>query len=176
MRGSLFAMCLVACVVKTLGQGLNYTELEFESITNAPWQWRSNASGNKTLRLEDPYGMKKIRFTLCAESAIPRQKVWLAFTDIQYANDGPSDTITLFFNNEPIGKIETKEKWNSGHEWNALQRSGRVTSMFSVNSGIYFVDLVAETDGWGVELDKIVLRTDNQDPNVDIFCGAILIE
>ena len=176
MQSLLFAMCLVACVAKTLGQGLNYTELEFESITNAPWQWRSNASGNKTMRLEDPYGVKKIRFTLCAEPANPTQQVWLAFTDIHYANDGPSDTITLFFNNEPIGSVETKEKWHSGHEWNELQRTGRVTMMFSVGSGTYPVDLVAVTDGWGVELDKIVLRTDNQDPNVDIFCGAILIE
>ena len=164
-------------MAKTLGQGdRRYTELEFESIANAPWQWRSNASGNKTMRLEDPNGFKKIRFTLCVEPAIPTQQVWLAFTDIQYSNDGPSDRITLFFNNEPIGSIETKEKWNSGLEWNAIHRSGRVTMMFSVGEGMYPVDLVATTDVWGVELDKIVLRTDNQDPNVNIFCGATYIQ
>jgi len=165
-------------VAKTLGQEgrRNYTELEFESITNAPWQWRSNASGNKTMRLEDPNGVKKVQFLLCAVPANPMHEVSLAFTDIQYANDGPSDTITMFFNNEPIGSIETVEMWNSGHEWNALQNSGRVTMMFSVSSGTYPVNLVAVTDVWGVELDKIVLRTDNQDPDVNIFCGATLIE
>jgi len=168
-------------MAKTLGQGdRRYTELEFESIANAPWQWRSNASGNKTMRLENLNGVKKIRFTLCAEPAIPTQEVGLAFTDIQYSNDGLSDTITLVFNNEPIGSIVTtpsKEKRIfKGHEWNEIQSSGRVTMMFFVGEGMYHVDLVAVTDDWGVELDKIVLRTDNQDPNVNIFCGATYIQ
>lgn len=136
------------------------------------WVWRSEASELKTLRIEDQEGLSRVKFTLCVEPYNATQNITLYVDDIRYSNDGPSDNITLIFNGIAFAKFQTLEKWRSGHEWNVFRNSGNLGPALNLRPGRYDLLVTVVTDYWGVEFDRIRINAENQDPNIDLFCGS----
>lgn len=139
------------------------------------WVWRSQAYRLKTLRLEDSNRTHSIELDLCIEPYLDDQNVTLYVDDIVYSNDGPSDLIYIIINGIEIGNFTTEEEWRSGHEWNVFRNSGRIGPSVVLSRGNYLLQIEVETDKWGVELDRIEINAENQDPMGKLFCGSRLV-
>lgn len=140
------------------------------------WVWRSQAYKLKTLRLEDTNRTHTIELILCIEPYLDDRNVTVYIDDIVYSNDGPSDIIHALINGVDIGNFTTKEKWRNGHEWNVFRNSGRIGPSVVLSRGDYLLHIEVETDKWGVELDRIEINAENQDPLEKLFCGSRLIK
>ncbi|KAH3747022.1 hypothetical protein DPMN_181443 [Dreissena polymorpha] len=115
-----------------------------------------------------------IELMLCIEPYNPNQTVVITVSDIRYSNDGPSDIVYLKINDVEIGNFTTREKWLRGHEWNIFRNSKIIGPSVEVEKGRYVLSIEVETDKWGVELDRIRINAENQDPMKSMFCGAAL--
>ena len=178
-RGLFIFLCafVVATTVSAQGSVVEVQRsFEFEDALSdsqqTMWQWRSEASGKKTLRLEDYSESYHIDFTVCIVPNDPTKNVSLAIDDIRYSNDGPPDNIYVRINGIVHDYFQTHEKWRSGHEWNVFRNSGRLGDRISLPEGQYTITVSAVTDLYGVELDRIRLNADNQNPSSDLFCAA----
>lgn len=136
------------------------------------WVWRSEASDLKTLRIVDENGVSEIRFQICVKPYNASGNVTLQIDDIRYSNDGPSDNVTVRFNNIAFAAFTTQEQWRSGHEWNVFKNTGDLGPALNLAPGQYFLQVHVRTDKWGVEFDRIRVNAENQDPNSEIFCGS----
>lgn len=140
------------------------------------WVWRSQAYKQKTLRLADGNRTHSIELTLCIEPYLSDQTVTIYVDDIVYSNDGPSDVIYIQINGINIGNYTTIEKWRSGHEWNVFRNSRKIGPNIVLSKGEYLLQIEVETDKWGVELDRIEINAENQDPMGKLFCAARLLQ
>ena len=76
--------------------------------------------------------------------------------NLRYSNDGPSDIISIYLDNDRIGKVVTDANSESGRAWNDFKQSGLVGNTQVLDSGIHNLTIiVGVTDGHGVELDEI---------------------
>jgi hypothetical protein len=174
--------CIFGAVLETIVSQGPVVEIqkhfEFEdALTNTQqdmWVWRSEASGLKTLRLEDEYGQARVELTLCITpyNRTLNQNVTLYLDDLRYSNDGPSDLVQLRFNNINFANFTTFEKWRSGHEWNVFRNSGNLGPAINLREGRYNLTISVVTDRWGIEFDRIRMNAENQDPTENLFCGA----
>ncbi|KAL4239841.1 hypothetical protein ACF0H5_000642 [Mactra antiquata] len=151
---------------------------EFEDVLgdlqDNMWVWRSEASDLKTLRLEDETGVYTVNLNICVQPYNSTMNITLYIDDIRYSNDGPSDTVIVDFDGINIANFTTIEKWRSGHEWNVFRNSGNVGPALNLLPGQYVLQISVLTDQWGVELDRIRVNLENQDPMENVFCGASL--
>lgn len=151
---------------------------EFENAVDEAqvgfWVWRSEAYGLKTLRLEDYNRTYTVELTLCIEPYIDGQNTTVFVHDVLYSNDGPSDNVYIMIDNNEIGNFTTREKWLSGYKWNVFRNAGRVGQPVVLAPGKHILELEVETDYYGVELDRIIINADNQDPLGRLFCNATL--
>lgn len=77
--------------------------------------------------------------------------------NIEYTNDGPSDTITVYINGLLVGSFNTRSQSNNGHLWNEPISSGPVGNI-TLSSGDRTVKLTAtKVDDHGIEIDRIIL-------------------
>lgn len=136
------------------------------------WVWRSEASNLKTLRIVDEIGSSEIRFQICVMPYNTSANVTLHIDDIRYSNDGPSDNVTVRFNNIALAGFQTAERWRSGHEWNVFRNSGPLGPSLNLAPGQYYLQVNVRTDRWGIELDRIRVNAENQDPVSQLFCGS----
>ena len=76
-------------------------------------------------------------------------------TNVQYSNDGPPDTITIYMDNAYIGQFITIGSSGAGHLWNVFKQSGVVGREQLISPGDHWLTLsVSLTDEDGVELDE----------------------
>lgn len=136
------------------------------------WRWRSEASANKTLRIEDETGSSRLELTLCVEPYNATQNVTLYIDDIRYSNDGLSDVVKLIFNGINFANFTTFQKFRSGHEWNVFRNSGTLGPALNLRQGRYTLLITVVTDEYGVEFDRIRINAENQNPEVYMFCGS----
>lgn len=177
-----FVACVFSAVIGTAIMQGPLVEIqkhfEFEdALTETQqdmWVWRSEASGLKTLRIEDQAGQARIELSICVTpyNRSQNQNVTLYIDDIRYSNDGPSDLVRLRFNNINFANFSTFEKWRSGHEWNVFRNSGNLGPAINLREGRYNLTISVVTDRWGVEFDRIRVNAENQNPGKDLFCGA----
>lgn len=136
------------------------------------WRWRSEASSNKTLRIEDELGASRLELTLCIEPYNATQNVTLFIDDIRYSNDGKSDIVRLMFNGINFANFTTFMKFGSGHEWNVFRNSGNLGPALNLRQGRYTLLITVVTDEYGVEFDRIRINAENQNPEIFMFCGS----
>lgn len=136
------------------------------------WQWRSEASANRTLRIEDQAGASRLELTLCVEPYNTTQNVTLSVDDIRYSNDGMPDVVKLIFNGYSFANFTTFMKYRSGHEWNVFRNSGKIGPVLNLARGRYSLLITVVTDFYGVELDRIRINAENQNPEIYLFCGS----
>ena len=139
------------------------------------WVWRSEASNMKTFRIVDELGTSEVRFQICVKPYNTSANITLHIDDIRYSNDGPSDNVTVRFNNIVLATFTTTERWRSGHEWNIFKNSGPLGPSLNLSPGQYFIQVNVRTDTWGIELDRIRVNAENQDPMSPLFCGSQLL-
>ena len=82
----------------------------------------------------------------------------LQVINVQYTNDGLSDTITIYVDSQMVGLFKTRSQSGEGHLWNEPVSSGKVGNETMLSSGDHTITLVAtEVDEYLVEIDKITL-------------------
>lgn len=176
---SVFFVCAV--YLRTLNaQPQLETQQHFEFEQAVPesqtenWRWRSEASGHKTLRINDEMGASRLELTLCVEPYNTTQNVTLSIYNIRYSNDGLSDDLELWMNGTRIANFTTISKFGNGYEWNVIRNSRRLGSAASFPRGSYTLVITVITDSYGVELDRIGVSAVNQNPYINLFCGSKL--
>ena len=166
----------------TLGQLLQES-LEFENTLSDSQkrlvQPRSQASGWNTLRLEDANQSYTIQFSICAQPIDPSRPVTVYIDDIRYSNDGPSDYIYITMDTEvgrvQVGTFKTKELWIGGGAWNIFWNSDKVGKSLHLVQGTYNIQIKVATDKYGVELDKINIKAENQNQTQTLICSSEFI-
>ncbi|KAH3747023.1 hypothetical protein DPMN_181444 [Dreissena polymorpha] len=158
-------------------------QFEFESVLTEEqrhvknlWVWRSQASGLKTLRLQDFSQRYLVEVNICIEPTEGEDFVAIQLDDIRYANDGPYDFIFITFEGVMWSIYSTYEKWARGHEWNIFRNSGRNGASKRLPKGEYVIGVSVQTDNYGIELDNIRLIAEYQRLESDLFCGGRLID
>lgn len=140
------------------------------------WVWRSQATGLKTLRLQDFSQRYLVEINICIEPTEGEEFVTIQLDDIRYANDGPYDFIFITFEGVMWSIYSTFEKWAHGHQWNILRNSGRNGAPKRLPKGEYVIGVSVQTDKYGLELDNIRLTAEYQKLESDLFCGGRLID
>lgn len=166
---------VVFTVANVYGQIHIQKTFEFENALpelSGAWQWRSDASNGKTLRITDTNGLSEVRLTLCVSPYRRPENVTVSIDNIRYSNDGPFDTIFLKINNLHFLNFTTMERWHSGHEWNVFRETGHLGPGLNLGAGQYVLSLVPKTDEYGIELDYIRFNINNQDPTTNFVCDS----
>lgn len=173
MKSLLFIV--LANIAIAIGQVHLQKTFEFEDALpplSGAWQWRSNASNSKTLRMKDEQGLSEVRLTLCVSPYRGPKNVTVSIDNIRYSNDGPSDTVHLRLNNLRFLNFTTQERWHSGHEWNVFRDTGHLGPGLNLGVGQYVLSVLPKTDSWGLELDYIRFNINNQDPRTEFVCDS----
>jgi hypothetical protein len=134
-------------------------------ITNGTITYRGGTSNKLTVRLSEG---QYVIWGFVTESSC-----MLKILNVEYTNDGLSDTITLYINGEQVGSFETKAQSNHGHLWNDPVSSGSVGNETTLSSGDHTVKLtVSKMDEYGIEVDRIILALicTNDVSNSDGMC------
>ena len=178
----LFKLCVTLCITTFVSAQFTFEiqqHFEFEDALDETqgefWVWRSQAYDLKTLRLEDTNRTYTIELKLCVDPYLEGLNVTVYIDDIIYSNDGPSDLVYIQINGVNIGNFTTVEEWHSGYEWNVFRNSNRIGPSVVLSKGNYLLHVEVESDKWGVELDRIEINAENQDPMSKLFCGGKLI-
>ena len=83
----------------------------------------------------------------------------LTVEGITYSNDGSSDNVSVYIDEEFVGRFETLTNFGGGHNWNSFKHSGSMEKKITLNAGnYYFKILVTTADFYGVEIDKTSLE------------------
>lgn len=179
MERYIWICCLVLGLVAS-SRAIVQEIFEFEDALSAEqqdhWVWRSNASKLKTLRVTSLEGRVTAKLLLCIRPRGNHNNVTFYIDDIQYGNDGPSDKIKLKFEGIEIANITSLEKWHSGFEWNVLKNTGQVGPLINLLEGEYTLEVMVQTDAWGMELDYIRITTEHQLRSQPIICDAIALD
>lgn len=153
-------------------------DFEFEhallGIQNNMLAFRSNASGGKTLRLEDENGMYRVEMSICLRQHNTTINITFSIGDIRYSNDGPSDIVSISFDGLQIANFSTNGQSRDGEDWNVFRHSGPVSPALDILPGRHILQVRVITDPWGLELDRIRFNLSNQDPLKEIFCGGVV--
>ena len=104
-------------------------------ITNGNKTYRSSASGKLTVRLNES------QYTVWG--FITDYPCTLQVFNIEYTNDGFSDTITLCVDGLELGSLHTREESNHGHLWNVPISSGEVGNQTILPIGDHTFKVVA---------------------------------
>ena len=117
---------------------------------NGTIETRSRASNQQTVRLEEG---QYIAWMITTDSSCLLQVI-----NVQYTNDGLSDTITVYIDGKMVGFFKTRSRSGEGHLWNEPVSSGKVGNETMLSSGDHTITLIAsEVDEYLVEIDKITL-------------------
>lgn len=145
--------------------GLSSTQIDKYLI------YRSEASGNMTIHLQDADASKTFTAKLCVEG-IGSDPVVIQVTGVYYSNDGPPDTIFLTLDGNPLGQGSTEEFSNGGAEWNVFKSTGPIGGAVALTNGNHTLSMTTNADQWGVELDYMTIRAQNQNPEVELLCES----
>ena len=169
-------------VVRLVSSHEQQHHLELDKVVSRPqsvgqakaeWRWRSQATNLKTLYIVDP-GQDRhftINIRLCISPASPSKSVDVQVTNIRYSNDGSSDMLYVQIDGRQVGTRLTYAKSSWGHGWNVFRDTMKIGDPFSLSKGEHILSLQAKTDRWGVEFDRIVINSENQNEHLDLICG-----
>ena len=116
--------------------------------------YRSAASGKATVLLVASQSVTNVFTT--------ESSCFVAIDDVAYTNDGGSDMVKVFIDGILIGSFLTISASNHGINWNVIRNTGMIGEKKQVNSGSHKLLLeAANTDTYGVELDKLTLNVVN---------------
>ena len=116
--------------------------------------YRSAASGKATVLLVASQSVTNVFPT--------ESSCFVAIDDVAYTNDGGSDMVKVFIDGILIGSFLTISASNHGINWNVIRNTGMIGEKKQVNSGSHKLLLeAANTDTYGVELDKLTLNVVN---------------
>jgi len=177
---NVLVLCQALSVVLTVTTTWTF-EFEECAIGNpyAQTRWRSNASNNTTLYITQDigHGLGVVTFNLCVEQLDVTSDVKLNVSGLVYSNDGPTDSITLTYNSELLDTFMTEEVHDWGNRWNVFQHTGPAGDVINVTNlhGNHELVIDIYPTEYGVELDKLVILAENQNPRRQLFCGITCV-
>ena len=139
----------------------NLTEEAESGTTNGVKIPRSEASNKITVRLQES---EYVFWAITAHSSCLVQVL-----DVVYTNDGGSDEISVYVNDQQLGSFTTKSQSDNGHIWNRPESSGSLDDVKQLSVGVNHIRVVATVvDEFGVEIDKAVFgfECDQVCPNI----------
>ena len=78
--------------------------------------------------------------------------------DVLYTNDGPSDNLTVYLDENFIGSFQTVEHSREGVYWNKIVESGLIGRTTVLQQGNHTLSIsVITVDIYGVEIDKVTV-------------------
>ena len=78
--------------------------------------------------------------------------------NVLYTNDGPSDNLTVYLNENFIGSFQTVNHSKEGVFWNKIVESGLVGRTTVLRQGNHTLNIsVVTVDIYGVEIDKVII-------------------
>ena len=112
-------------------------------------QYRSEASDQQTVHLTS--SGQYVSYTITSHS-----RCSFHILGLQYSNDGDSDTISIYLDNERFGEFITHSSSGGGHLWNVFENPGLIGNTQILDHGEHTLTIrVSATDQYGVELDMI---------------------
>lgn len=153
---------LLLCVLDEIYTSTMTLEIEKFVVDRTP-RTRTTASGNESVHFNHGDYLK-VYFCLRTETNV-------AIVDILTSNDGRGDLIKVSMDGTPVGEVESPVHSSEGHvNWNKFVSSGRVGRSLRLSSGYHVIGIDISnvspvsvlTNQYGVELDAIVLETDDK--------------
>ena len=133
-----------------LCEGCQWSNEAEHGITNGTVTHRGDTSNKQTVRLSE--GQYVVWGFVTDSSCL------LQVFNIEYTNDGLSDTITVYVDGRIAGSFNTRSQSGDGHLWNEPVSTGKVGNETMLFSGDHTIKLVAtEVDEHEVEIDKVTL-------------------
>ena len=126
-------------------------DLEAENaLTDGIKIQRSETSGKYAVLLY--YNHQYVIWTVATTASC-----FMQVQDVVYANDGPTDLISLYVNSHKVGSFQTKMHTDEGNLWNHPVSSGKIGNDIMLPVGNHTIKLEATNTEHGVEIDVITL-------------------
>ena len=156
-------LSLTFLLLCSLSEGCQLSIEAEQGTTDGTTTHRGGTSNKLTVRLnEDQY----IIWGFVTESSCMLQVL-----NVEYTNDGLSDTITLYVDGQLVGSFDTRAQSNNGHLWNEPVTSGPIGDEIMLSTGNHTIKLVTRMDEYGIEVDRIILAltcTDRKCPKFQV--------
>ncbi|XP_067659872.1 uncharacterized protein [Haliotis asinina] len=158
----------VAAVSLQMGQAIVRIQLDEVAIQNGypscRLMPRSNATNLQNVWMFQGEGLV---LNLCLENPAV-----VSLEDFIYSNDGWQDAVLVSIDNKPLGEVKTHDTSFEGELWNIFSGTGPLGEQVSLQEGAHTLKVsVTQADKWGVELDALVLRVqqdvDSDSDNMD---------
>ena len=120
-----------------------------------------NTNGETVSRSAASYG-RTIRFTNKGQFLywvfVTQSTCNIDILNVLYTNDGPSDNLTVYLDENFIGSFQTLEHSREGIYWNKIVESGLIGRTTVLQQGNHTLNIsVVTVDIHGVEIDKITI-------------------
>ena len=124
-------------------------------------EYGNTSGGELTSRSAASYG-RTVRFTRKGQFLywffITQSTCNIDVLNVLYTNDGPSDNLTVYLNENFIGSLQTVEHTREGVFWNKIVESGLIGRTTVLQQGNHTLNIsVVTVDIYGVEIDKVTL-------------------
>ena len=121
-------------------------------VTNGEVMFRSAASDGKTVRFTE-----EGQFVYWIFKTPPRT-CGFDILNVIYSNDGPSDNITVWLDEEYVDGFETFNHRKEGAFWNYMRESGLLGTAMALTEGNHTLNVsVSSVDVHGVEIDEVIV-------------------
>ena len=148
-------LSLTFLLLHSLSEGCQWSMEAEQGNTNGNKTDRGGASNKQTVKLysEGQY------IIWDDQSLITESSCKLRVLNVEYTNDGRSDTLALYVDGQLVRSFDTKAQTNHGHLWNEPVTSGPIGDEIILSTGNHTIKLVATTvDEYGIEVDRIILE------------------
>ena len=146
-------------------------QIAFEAeygFTNGEVTFRSAASNGKTVRFTDE-GQYLLWYFKTPSSSID-------IHNVVYSNDGSSDNLTVFLDQEYLGEFQTLNHRKQGAYWNVMLESGLIGTTKALSTGNHTLNVsVSSVDFHGVEIDHVTTGIMCDDVEGDKCCELLKV-
>ena len=143
-------LILTLILLYSPSKGCQWSMEAEQGSTNGTIMYHGGTSNKLTVRLSEG---QYIIWAFVTESSC-----MLKVLNVEYTNDGLSDTIALFVDGQNIGSFVTKSQSDHGHLWNTPVSSGPIGKERLLSSEDHTIKLAAtKMDRYGIEVDKLNL-------------------
>ena len=120
-----------------------------------------NTNGETVSRSAASYG-RTIRFTKKGQFLywvfVTQSTCSIDILNVLYTNDGPSDNLTVYLDENFIGSFQTVEHSREGVYWNKIVESGLIGRTTVLQQGNHTLNIsIVTVDIHGVEIDKVTI-------------------
>ena len=159
----------VTVMLVSIGSCKQLTQYEIENvfIKTEPGRIskRAGASGGHSVYMKQG---DSVEIKIC-----PKELVGINIDEVFYSNDGWFDQVDIHVDGQYVDSFWSDSNVGGyGNFWNIFKSSGKVGPKIMLSSGYHTIELyVVFADMWGIELDRIVLKTDSAVDENTFWCS-----